>query len=56
MNKKYWTDKIIYSGVPGCDIYEALKEAFSDYYASKDKHHIEINLNGITVTMKKTGY
>lgn len=55
-DKKYWVDKVVYSGVPGTDIYEALKQAFQDFYASDIRHEIELKLNGVTVTMKKDRY
>lgn len=52
--KKYWVDRIVYSGVPGSDIHEALAQAFSDYYSNPEvKHEIQIKLNGVTITMKK---
>ena len=51
--KNYWMDKEIFSGVPGSEVHKALSECFADYYSSDKRHAVEINLNGVVVTMKR---
>jgi hypothetical protein len=52
-NKKYWIGEEIYTGIPGGDIYESLSQCFKDYYLSEKKHKITIELNDVTVTIKR---
>ena len=52
-NKKYWIDKEVFSGIPGGDIYDSLRQCFQDYYLSDKKHEVQLKLNDVTVTFKR---
>ena len=51
--KGYSLEKEEYYGRPGLDIHEIAAEFFGDYYGSDKKHEVSINLNGVTVALKR---
>jgi len=51
--KKYWIDKEQLTGVPGCDVHEAVAQVFKDYYHGDKKHTVELKVNDVTVTFSR---
>jgi len=56
MEKKYWMDEEKFSGVPGCDVHKSMAEFFADYYTSDKTHKATIQLNDVTVTLKRNKF
>ena len=54
-HKSYWVDEEKFTGIPGADIHSSVAQFFADYYGSKKRHKVTLQVNDVTVTLTRKG-